>query len=248
MSTDPTPRQILLAIDSVQDLMALEAATELATLLRATLEGVFVEDAELLRLAQLPFAYEISLASATARRLESRQLERDLRAQAEQARRLVERHALQHQLTWSFRVERGGVSATLQGHQTLDVAILGRSHRHTALEQQRDGAILVAFDGSPASLRAIETAAPLVAKGTDLLVLLPAANAAALRTLATAKLAELHTVGHYLTLQELSPAALLAAGQRYHCRMLVLSTTTPLSPVQLQLLLAKSSCPIAVVG
>ena len=68
MSIDATTRTILLALESAEDVMALEAATELAALLRGTLHGVFVENQELLRLAQLPFAREISLASATARR------------------------------------------------------------------------------------------------------------------------------------------------------------------------------------
>ena len=55
-------RRILVAIDtSPHGSAALEAAARLATELRAELEGLFIEDINLLRLAGLPFAREIQL-------------------------------------------------------------------------------------------------------------------------------------------------------------------------------------------
>ncbi|MGB7837261.1 MAG: universal stress protein, partial [Terrimicrobiaceae bacterium] len=58
-------RRILVALDaSAHSRAALEAACELALGLDAELSGLFVEDINLLRLAQLPFASEISYPSA----------------------------------------------------------------------------------------------------------------------------------------------------------------------------------------
>ena len=246
MSIDPVPRRILLALDSMQDLMALEAATEMASLLRATLQGVFVENIELLRLAQLPFAREVSLVSASARRLESAQLERDLRAQAEQMRRLLERRAATLSLTWSFRVERGAVATTLADDGTLDVVVLGRSYGHGAPQQRPGGNVLVTFDGSEESLRALDVAATMATPDGELLVLLAGPDVPRLRPQAAAHLAQRRITSHYVSLPELSPAQLLAAGKRYHCRMLVVSGGGLRTPQALQQLLQKSTCPVVL--
>ena len=52
----PSIRRILVALDaSPSSLVALEEAAKLAAVWDAELAGVFVEDSELLRMAQLPF-------------------------------------------------------------------------------------------------------------------------------------------------------------------------------------------------
>lgn len=65
---------------------ALEAAAGLAAALEAELAGLFVEDIDLVRMAQLPFAAELGLASAVLRRIEASDLERAFRLQAERSR------------------------------------------------------------------------------------------------------------------------------------------------------------------
>lgn len=248
MSTDDadrTVRRILLALDSAQDAGALELAAELAALLQGTLQGVFVENADLLRLARLPFTHEISLGSAAVRRLEAAQLERDLRAQAERVRRLLENHALRHRIEWSFRIERGALTATLAASDGADIVILGRSN---APERAQRGAapVLTAYDGSAAAGHALDTAVELTGNPDELLVLLPAARAAELRPAAAAQLAARGRRANYLTLPDLSPQQIIGAGRRHHCRLLVVggdpATVLPLLPE-----LQKSSCPVAVV-
>lgn len=243
MSTEDTSRvvrRILLALDSAQDTSALELAAQLAALLQGTLQGVFVENSDLLRLAQLPFAHEITLDSAAIRRLETAQLERDLRAQAEQVRRLLETQARQYRIEWSFRIERGALTATLAASGGTDVVMLGRSH---AAPRERRAAtpVLIAFDDSPAARRALDTAADLA--GNELLVLLPAAGAAALRRAASAQLSARGLRASYLILPELSPHHLIAAGRRHHCRLLVMAGNS----AELLPRLQQASCPVAVV-
>ena len=58
----PQANRILVALDaSPQSEAALRAAAELAALLEAELEGLFVEDINLLHLCGLPFGREIRL-------------------------------------------------------------------------------------------------------------------------------------------------------------------------------------------
>ena len=55
-TADHTPRRILVALDaSAHSHAALAAAVALAARLHAEIEGLFVEDINLLRLAELPF-------------------------------------------------------------------------------------------------------------------------------------------------------------------------------------------------
>lgn len=244
MSTERSPRTILLAIESNHDLPALEAATELAALLRATLHGVFVENTELLRLAQLPFAREISLLFNTAERLQSARLEREFRAQAEQVRRRLAQQALLRSIEWSFRVERGEGVATIAGSGAPDVAVFGRSHpqrRHSA-----GGTVVAAYDGSPGSEHALELATAMTRDGVGLLVLLPA-GAPQLRSHLAAHLTGRAAHAQLLPIAEFSPRLLSEAGRRYDCRLLVLSADTALTPPQLQQLLDLSHCPVTLV-
>ncbi len=123
-------RRIVVALDASADsLAALRAAARLAAGLSTELHGLFVEDANLVRLAHLPFACEVRL-SAAPRRLESEAVERQLRCLAAEARRALEREARAHRVACTFRVARGQVArevAAAAGEG--DLLILGRVSR-----------------------------------------------------------------------------------------------------------------------
>jgi hypothetical protein len=244
MSTEDTPsavRHILLALESAPDIGALELAARLAILMQGSLQGVFVENADLLRAAQLPFAREISLTSAMVRRLETAQLERDLRVQAEQVRRLLQDFALRHSVEWSFRIERGALASALVTSGATDIVILSRSGPRAP--RGSIAPVLAGFDGSDSARRALDTAAGMADSVDDLLVLLPIAQADELRQAAAAQLAAGNRRAHYRALPDLSPAQISAASRRHHCRLLVMGgNAAALLP-----LLQQSSCPVAVV-
>ncbi|HSF30252.1 MAG TPA: universal stress protein [Candidatus Tectomicrobia bacterium] len=126
---EPTIRRILVAVDaSVHSQAALEAASELADSLKAELVGIFVEDINLLHLAGLPFAREISFLPVSDRPLDSPSMERELRLQAEHVRQLLAAVAGRRQLQWSFRVVRGQVAAELlTAAAGADMLALGRA-------------------------------------------------------------------------------------------------------------------------
>src|SRR5512146_300494 len=83
-------RKILIAIDaSPHSLAALQAAAEFAARVNAELSGLFVEDINLLRMAELSFVREVSHYSATVTQISREGLEQQLRAQETYARREV---------------------------------------------------------------------------------------------------------------------------------------------------------------
>jgi nucleotide-binding universal stress UspA family protein len=131
-------RRILVALDaSPHSQAALDAAALLAVRLRAELHGLFIEDADLLRLAASPFARQIGFYTGARRRLNVGDLERQLRARARSVREHMTAIAERDQLQWSFRVTRGTIAAELLAASSeADLVILGRSgwsHRRRRL-------------------------------------------------------------------------------------------------------------------
>lgn len=205
-------RRILVALDaSLHSLAALEAAAELAATLEAELHGLFVEDASLLRLAGLPVAREMRYPFFAPARLDRARMERELRAQAAQARRALAVACDQRQVKWSFRVVRGEVAPeVLAAAREADLLSLGKASRplirrvrmgstartaaarcsRSVLLLQRDRTIrppvVVIYDGSESSLRALMMAARLARrKGGYLTVLVLADTADVARRLQT---------------------------------------------------------------
>lgn len=186
-------RRIVVALDaSPHSRAALKAAAQLAAELHAELLGMFVEDINLLRSAELPGAREVAFATRATRTLDSRRLERALRAQAAELRQMLAVIAQGRKIRWTFRVARGRVaSELLAAAQEGDILVLGRVGT-SIVQRARLGStaqtvvstatqtvvfiehgvefgtpVLVLFDGSENALRALTTAARL-ARGDSL--------------------------------------------------------------------------------
>jgi nucleotide-binding universal stress UspA family protein len=125
------PRRILVAIDaSPPSLAALRAAVELAARLHAELEGLFVEDIDLLRLARLEVASHVSLLSGSRERLDLESLEAQLRGLAEQARRALSEATLRSRVSGRFRVARGPVvREVVSASDEADLLVIGWASR-----------------------------------------------------------------------------------------------------------------------
>jgi nucleotide-binding universal stress UspA family protein len=207
-------RRVVVALDaSAPSLEAARTAAELARTLGVELAGLFVEDVNLLRLAGLPFAKQVSSSGGAARPLERESLEAELRALAAWAREALAREAALVHVSWTFEVRRGAVpDEVLAAAGRGDVLVVGaRGHSAGArpgataraaaergatsvVVQGRaarvGGAILVACDGSPESERALLTAADLARGELVALCLAPdAASAGRLAERARASLA-----------------------------------------------------------
>ncbi len=177
-------RRILVAIDaSPPSLDALDAAAELAARTGAELVGLFVEDAEFLRLAGLPFVHHLSLPSGAGHPLDAEGARAQLKALAGEGRAALVAAVGRNRVSGSFRVVRGMVAAeVLAAAREADLVILGRASRplvrrgrlgrtaRAAAETApgpvllwskpfpRERRILVVHDGSPGSRKALELA------------------------------------------------------------------------------------------
>jgi nucleotide-binding universal stress UspA family protein len=98
---------------SAQSVAAMRAAAQLAAQLQAELHGLFVEDDNLYRLCNLPFCQEFDLHSGASRQLDSRAVEREMRALAMSLRQRLGQVADAMQVRWSFQVARGQVADEL---------------------------------------------------------------------------------------------------------------------------------------
>ena len=123
--------RILIAIDaSPHSLTALETAADLAERLQVELHGVYIEDVNLLRLAELPFAREYRYSRADSQKLDSTQMTEQLRLQAALARRHFDDLAEKRKLSHSFQVMRGVIADELQkAARESDVLVMGRISR-----------------------------------------------------------------------------------------------------------------------
>lgn len=194
-------RRILVALDaSPHSRAALEAAVDLAARFEAELHGLFVEDENLLRAAELPFVQEVGLFTATSRQVGSENLQRQIRVQSRTVRRIFSGTSRRAHVRTEFHVVRGAVlPQVLSAASEADVLVLGRAGssllRHGRLGSTVRGLLpkefglalivqagarprpplAVFYDGSAAANRAVQ-AAKMVNQGEDapplLLVLL----------------------------------------------------------------------------
>lgn len=194
---------IAVAIDcSPHSKSSLEAAAEMAARLKAELIGIFVEDINLLHMAGLPFAEQVRLYTATTEKLDTAQLERMLKLQAQQAREMLQHAAEARTLRHAFRVLRGMVPEQLMlAAPEADILVLGRSGRspscrkglgstaRTALSEgtmnvmlmrpgvtAAEGPLLVLYDCSEASKRALRTALEIAGPSSTLNLLVTNPN------------------------------------------------------------------------
>lgn len=189
-------RRILVALDaSPASLAALDLAAELASRYKAELMGVYVEDINLFHSAEMPFAREIGFYSAISRHIDSLHIERELRAHGRQIESLLATIAEKANLRWSFRRSRGVIHGELlEAAEETDLIVLGKTGwsarnrigstarevavqapiqsmilRHKVLEGT---SIMVAYDGSPASHKALSAARLISTAQTPLIVLI----------------------------------------------------------------------------
>ncbi len=186
--TDPVPTgsttPIVVAINAARRCgQTLELAAALATSVGADLEVVFVEDANLLRLADVPVTREVDRISGMTRELDSRRVLRALHCETRQLRRELSRIGRTTSVRSTVRVVRGHyLTEALAASASVDVTFvhaagqpLPGEHSSSASERplaagaahgrvQRPAGrkpLWTLFDGSPASHRALEVAVKL---------------------------------------------------------------------------------------
>jgi len=152
----------------------LGSAARLARETAAELTGVFLEDIDLMRLAELPLAIEICRTTNVRRPVEAVELARQLASQAATAEQVLARAAEEAGVAWSFRVARGVVTALLtEAVAEADITLVPATRRvlwaygeGTAADAGPRGEgrapIAVLFDRSAAAMRALDVGLRLV--------------------------------------------------------------------------------------
>ena len=110
---------------------AIDTAARLAARAKAPLHGVFVEDEDLLRLASLPFARQVTLG-AGAERFTTADAELSLRAAAERAHAELRAAAKRYRVKSSFEIVRGAAALALSGASSRDLVVAGALTRPVA--------------------------------------------------------------------------------------------------------------------
>ena len=200
--------RILVAIDAtLNSAGVLETAAQLARVFNAELNGIFVEDINLLRLAGLPFARELTRSTAMELHLDCQRMERALRGHAAHAQQAVVNITTRLKLQASLRIVRGQVTQELlRAAEGVDLFALGKggkvrgarigaiacqvaqqAHCSVLLVQQDaqcHNTVVTRFSGNERCERLLDAAARMArAMHKTLLVLIPASSPASFQEL-----------------------------------------------------------------
>jgi nucleotide-binding universal stress UspA family protein len=276
-TTEERQRRILVALDtSAHGRAALEAAAAFAADLEADLLGLFVEDANLLRLAALPFARESGWGPGGDAPMQEQAMARALRAEAEQLRRELAAAAERLHVRWSFRVARGLVYEEIRvaaervdlivmgcaGRNPTTGARLGSTARRTAqagpcsVALLRPGArpgrpVVLVYPAGDTAGSALALAARLTREdGHNLVVLVPpdpATGAALLPDTVRQQLADQGIRARVGPLARGDADGLAALVREIGGRLIVLPAGHPLADEEsLTRLIARAGCPVVV--
>ncbi len=243
----------------------LDIAVRLAAVLGAELEGVFVEDINLIRLSGLPFLREVRTCSLVEEVISTESMQRDLRALARQAERMLQQAAQAMGVGCTFRVWRGPTAVeTLSTSFEADIIVSLRSvrlptaYRAVRLGIPREPAAVAAVDtvsvlisDSPQADKALAAACQLAKNlGASVRVLLPAedVSTAGLRQRASELLQAHELHASFVRLGSDSATALAAAMQAASNSVLLAEVDHPLfRQVGLASCLEKLDCPVLFV-
>ena len=250
-------RQIAVTLDAFEvSAQALEQAVLLAKRMGAQLEGIFVEDIDLIQIAELPFLREVRSVSRSEDAISLARMEQELRVLARRAERQLGEQAARHNVVWSFRIWRGSIDNDLLAadieSDVLTLTRLGAALTRSRALPARSTAVSVLFSGTDASARALQTAIKLATDpDKELNILLPANNmteAARLQVLAAKQLGMSAERVHFIHMADGSLPDLVEILGDTNSAMLVLERDNSLLHTpSLKHCLGNLNCPLLVV-
>jgi hypothetical protein len=241
-------QRVVVTLDAASDYRtAIDTAVRLAARTKAQLHGVFIEDQDLLHLARLPFAREVTVDTG-AEPLTSENVELHLRAQAERARNELLAAAKQNDVKCTFEIVRGVSEIAVASASETDLVVTGGRTRpvagHFRVERgwwlsveavsgplllsrmawTAPGSVAILLrDRDPASVRLIETAAQIAsARDGILTVICPPAIAGAPGFDKWVSDSVAHRVRVQIEVAPVEPSALHERLGHLDCRLLAL--------------------------
>jgi hypothetical protein len=266
--------RIVVALDAASESRAaISTAARLAARWKAHLHGVFVEDDDLLRLARLPFARQVTLGFG-AEPLDLQQVERQMHAYAERARRELATAAKRHGIEASFEIVRGPAAEQIGGGSANDFLVCATTTRpvggHFRVECRwwstvepgstsyllthldwREGTVAALLqDRGPASERLLEVASRLAEAHGGRLAVICAPELA--KSSGFRNWLDDHLADREVSVElDLAPVESTALNQRIvelDCRVVALASgTEPAQPDRLRQMVAQIACNVVVV-
>jgi hypothetical protein len=255
--------RILVMLGSIDsDRAALDALSRLAGKTPTAILGMFVENIELLTLAELPIAREYCLLTHVERRLQIPDIERQFRIQSRAAQQALAEIAARLGVPLSFRTVRGTITTLLrESLAETDLMLFGagrsalrmpggfyRSDRVHPYRQKQ--AVSVVFDGSDGSSRALQVALQIAPDdNVPLTVILTARDSKHLSSLTdqASRLAGTRSL-HVVTL--VNPAwrdVIEKAYAQHNAALVVAITADLLQEENLERLRNELNCPVVLV-
>jgi hypothetical protein len=166
--------QILLALDAAShNVDALQTAISLASQLQAELIGLFIEDMDLLRSANLPFASEIVAESGEERLITTDYIERALRAWSTQVQAQLTREARKANIKCTFRtVHNRRIETLLSETGESNLLIISHSRHQLFTPIRKSDVVYLLFDGSSEAHHGVAIASEMALKGLQHVVLI----------------------------------------------------------------------------
>jgi len=279
MATEPKPvsHRIVIAFDSMAAAHALEAATDLAARLKAELEGLFVEDENMMRIAELNLGRVYDALSGSHRQADANAMAQMVRGEAARIRQALAAQAARAHVAHSFRIVRGMLERELTlAAETADLVVLSLASRSVGARVRADiawltavehalkpvlvirpgarlsGRAMVLYDDPARGAELLSTAVRLIAGGegalTVLLVARDEPRAAALRARAEADLARLGLGAAFRRVADFALDDICALlGQADAGTFVIRADHPALAGAGIAALLERVSCPVLVV-
>jgi hypothetical protein len=267
-------KRVVVPLDAASESRtAIDTAARLAARWRVPLHSVFIEDEELIGLAGLPFARQVTLGTGLEP-LTKDHIEDHFRAFAERAQRELGAAADRHSVKWSFEVARGPLAPdTLGGEHDFVVAgaatrpigdhfrtssrcwswmaIIARPFLLAKREWETGGSVFTLLRrGGPQSARTLDIASQIAGFHSGILTVAATPDLAGSDDFAAwvSTLLEGHSLNLQTEFTAAEPAALRQRIIELDCRLLVLEASEEdAQPEELRKLVEHLACDVLII-
>lgn len=142
--------------------VSMQTATELAAVMQAGIQALYVEDDDLLKVVDLPFTREVSLHTAAISSIDSTLMIQKFRADAENIKKQIEEIAVTRSVSLSFSSMRGQKTQVIRSRtEEVNMVLIPAVYSSNGRKQQHhlnDEVVIVYEERNPSSDKALNIA------------------------------------------------------------------------------------------